>query len=77
MRGAEPTNITHTQELLPRGTSLAASLGMGGAWGVAGLVAPVVGRISDLHGVEYALTLTAWLPVVAAVIAWWIPRDGR
>jgi len=74
MRGAEPTNITHTQEMLPQGASLAASLGMGGAWGFAGLVAPIVGRVSDSFGVAYALSWVVWVPVAAAVAAVFIPR---
>lgn len=74
IRGAEPTNVTHTQEMLPRGASLAASLGMGGAWGAAGLIAPVVGRVADLHSVQYALGWVVWIPVIAAAAAWFIPR---
>jgi FSR family fosmidomycin resistance protein-like MFS transporter len=76
LRGAEPVNITHTQELLPRGASLAASLGMGGAWGVAGLVAPLVGKVADTWGVEYALGWVAWIPLLAGLAAILIPRGA-
>lgn len=76
MRCAEPTNITHTQELLPQGASLAASLGMGGAWGFAGLIAPFVGRLADDYGVEYALGWAVWVPVLAAAVALMIPRGA-
>lgn len=74
-RGAEPTNITHTQELLPQGASLAASIGMGGAWGVAGSIAPLVGKLADQHGVEYALGWVVWIPVLGAMAAIFIHRD--
>ena len=74
MRAAEPVNITHTQEVLPQGASLAASLGMGGAWGVAGLIGPLVGAMADRHGVAYALGWVVWIPVAAAVAAWFIPK---
>ncbi len=75
-RCAEPTNITHTQEILPEGASLAASLGMGGAWGVAGLIAPVIGRMADAHGVPYALGWAVFIPIVAAIAALFIPRGN-
>jgi FSR family fosmidomycin resistance protein-like MFS transporter len=74
LRAAEAVNITHTQELLPRATSLASSLGMGLAWGFAGLVAPLLGILADRHGVDYALSLVVWLPLVAGLIALGIPR---
>lgn len=74
MRAAEPTNITHTQEILPEGASLACSIGMGGAWGVAGLIAPLVGGLSDRHGVAYALGWVVWIPIFAAAAALFIPR---
>jgi len=73
-RAAEPVNITHTQELLPQGASLAASLGMGGAWGFAGLIGPLMGKLSDHYGVAQALGWLVWLPVAAAIVAFWIPR---
>lgn len=74
MRAAEPTNITHTQEILPQGASLASSLGMGAAWGCAGLIAPLVGRLSDRFGAQYALGWVVWIPALAAVAAYFIPR---
>jgi MFS transporter, FSR family, fosmidomycin resistance protein len=74
VRAAEPVNTTHTQELLPGGASLAASLGMGCAWGVAGLIAPLVGRLGDVYGVDYALQCVIWVPGLAAAAALFIPR---
>ncbi|MCE5219084.1 MFS transporter [bacterium] len=74
LRAAEAVNITHTQELLPRATSLASSLGMGFAWGFAGLVAPLLGFLADRHGVDYALGWVIWLPLVAGLVAFGIPR---
>lgn len=76
MRGAEATNITHTQELLPEGASLGASLGMGGVWGIAGLVGPIVGRMADEYGVAYALGWIVWVPVAAGIMAFFIPKGS-
>jgi FSR family fosmidomycin resistance protein-like MFS transporter len=77
LRCAESTNIAHTQELIPAGSSTACSLGMGSAWGIAGLIALPVGRLSDLYGEQWALTLTLWIPAAAGLVALWIPRARR
>lgn len=74
LRAAEPTNITHTQELLTGGRTVAASLAMGLSWGLAGLISPTVGKIADAHSVEYALRWIMWLPAIAAIAAFFIPR---
>lgn len=74
LRATEGVNIAHTQELMPRGASLASSLGMGGAWGIAGLVGPPLGKLADQYGVEYALSWVVWIPLLAALTALLIPR---
>ena len=48
---------------------MAAALGMGAAWGIAGLAAPLVGRLADLHGEAEALAWSAVLPVLGAFVA--------
>jgi FSR family fosmidomycin resistance protein-like MFS transporter len=40
-----------------------------------GLVAPVLGRIADLHGVHAALSTLLFVPLVGALIAATLPRD--
>jgi FSR family fosmidomycin resistance protein-like MFS transporter len=76
LRSGEGVNIAHMQELMPRGASLASSLGMGGAWGIAGLVCPPLGRLADQAGVEYALSWVVWIPLAAAIVALFIPRGA-
>ena len=76
LRAAEYVNIAHTQEVMPAGSSMACSLGMGGAWGLAGLIAMPVGMLSDTHGELFALKATLWIPVLAGLIALWIPRGS-
>lgn len=73
-RGAESVNIAQTQDLLPLGMSTASGLSMGFVWGVAGLVPPLVGWISDAtHNVAYGLSLTLALPLVGALAALKLP----
>ncbi len=74
LRAAESVNIAQTQDLVPHGISMASSIGMGLAWGVAGFVTPLVGMVSDAtHDLAYALSLTVCLPIVAAVVALTLP----
>lgn len=69
LRCADYVNIAQTQAIIPEGASMAAALGMGAAWGIAGLVAPVVGYFSDLHGEALALAGSAALPLLGALVA--------
>lgn len=74
LRAAEPVNIAQTQDLVPQGMSMASSIGMGFAWGLAGIVTPIVGWISDSSGsLVYALSLTAFLPVAGALVGLVLP----
>jgi len=69
LRCTDYVNIAQAQTIVPEGTSMAASLGMGAAWGIAGLVAPLVGRLADLYSEVYALAWSAGLPVIGALVA--------
>ncbi len=74
VRAAESINIAQTQDLVPGGISMASSIGMGFSWGIASIVTPLVGRVSDATGnLPYALSLTAFLPVIAAVAGLGLP----
>ena len=74
LRAAESVNIAQTQDIVPHGMSMASSIGMGLAWGLAGIIAPIVGLVSDHTGsLTYALSLTVILPVVAAAVALVLP----
>lgn len=74
LRGAESVNIAQTQDLLPHGMSTASAISMGFTWGVAGLVPPLVGVLSDrTHSLAFALAATTVLPVIAAVVAIALP----
>ena len=69
LRCADYVNIAQTQAIIPEGASMAAALGMGAAWGIAGLVAPLVGYFADLHGEALALAGSAALPLLGALVA--------
>jgi FSR family fosmidomycin resistance protein-like MFS transporter len=69
LRCADYVNIAQAQAIVPEGASIAAAIGMGATWGIAGLVAPLVGRLADMYGEVYALAWSAGLPVAGALIA--------
>ncbi len=73
LRCADYVNIAQAQAIMPEGASTAAALGMGASWGVAGMVAPLVGYLADSHGVAYALYATTILPGAGALLAWLHP----
>lgn len=74
LRGAESVNIAQTQDMVPHGINMASSIGMGLAWGLAGIVTPIVGMVSDVTGnLPFAVALTSGLPVVAAAVAMLLP----
>ncbi len=75
LRCADYVNIAQTQAIVPEGASMASALGMGAAWGIAGLVAPLVGHIADVYGEPTALGWSALLPVAGALVAWGVRFD--
>jgi hypothetical protein len=50
------------------------SLMMGFAWGVGSLLAPVVGTLGDVLGLNAALAITSLVPLAAALLAIPLPR---
>ena len=70
-----PVNVTFAQTLAPISAATVSSLMMGFAWGVGGLVVPLVGMVADRIGIERTLTVMAFMPVVAAALA--LPLPSR
>jgi FSR family fosmidomycin resistance protein-like MFS transporter len=68
-----PVNVTFGQQIAPVSAATVSSLMMGVGWGVGSLLAPVVGLLGDRWGLEAALSLTAVVPLVAAVVAYPLP----
>lgn len=68
-----PINVTFGQELAPVSAATVSSLMMGVGWGVGSLLAPVVGMLGDRWGLGAALSLTAVVPLLAALFAYPLP----
>jgi FSR family fosmidomycin resistance protein-like MFS transporter len=77
LRAAESINIAQTQDLLPHGMSTASAISMGFTWGVAGLLVPLVGLLSErTESLAIALSATCVLPIIAALVALSLPSSA-
>ncbi len=68
-----PLGVTMAQTLAPKGRSMVASLMMGFAFGLGGLVSPIVGKLSDIYSVHSALTAVALVPLLTLPIIFRFP----
>jgi FSR family fosmidomycin resistance protein-like MFS transporter len=69
-----PVNVTFGQQIAPVSAATVSSLMMGVGWGVGSLLAPVVGMLGDRWGLGAALSLTAVVPLLAALFAYPLPN---
>lgn len=65
------------QEYLPGRVGTASGVTIGLAVTLGGLVAPLVGRIADVHGVHAAVSTLVLVPVLGAIVALTLPREAR
>jgi len=72
-----PVNVTFAQTIAPISAATVSFLMMGFAWGMGGLIVPFVGMLGDRIGIERTLIVMSAVPIVAAVLAWPLPRDIR
>lgn len=62
------------QDFLPNHIGVASGVTIGLSVSVGGAAAPLLGRMADLYGLQFALTALAFLPVLSAVLVWRLPR---
>jgi FSR family fosmidomycin resistance protein-like MFS transporter len=68
-----PVSVTFGQAIARVGPATVASLMMGFAWGMGSVTVPLVGGLADRAGIETALTVIAFVPLAAAVLAAALP----
>ena len=68
-----PLGISMAQTLAPKGRSMVASL-MGFAYGLGGIIAPIVGKLADIYTIGPVLTFIAFIPLCAVPIIALFPR---
>lgn len=69
--------IVMAQELMPQRASVASSIVMGLAWGVAGLSLTAVGALADAVGLSTALTWILSLTLLALIGVAFLPKQRR
>jgi FSR family fosmidomycin resistance protein-like MFS transporter len=72
-----PVNVTFAQSLAPISAATVSSLMMGFAWGMSGLSVPFTGMLADRIGIERTMMMMACAPVLAAALAWPLPKGKR
>ncbi len=75
-QAAVSVNIVQGQEMIPGAQGVASSLTMGAAWGVGGLTMPLAGAAADAFGLPLTLGIMAWVPVIAGILAIWVPSTA-
>jgi FSR family fosmidomycin resistance protein-like MFS transporter len=69
-----PVNVSFGQMIAPISAATVSSLMMGFGWGMGGFSVPFVGMMADRIGIERALVVMAFTPLVAAGCAVRLPR---
>ncbi len=71
-----PISVTFAQSFVKGGAATVSSLMMGFAWGMGSLTVPLVGMGADRFGIRETLAVVAFIPLLAAVLAWRLPERG-
>ena len=72
-----PISVTFAQTLVTGGAATVSSLMMGFAWGMGSLAVPLIGAGADRFGIQATLTVLAFVPLLAAGLAWGLPSTGK
>ncbi|GLQ51192.1 MFS transporter [Dyella flava] len=68
--------LVYAQELIPGRVGMISGLFFGFAFGMGGIGAAVLGRVADVHGIDYVYSLCAYLPLMG-VLAIFLPDLDR
>lgn len=69
-----PLGVTMAQTLAPKGRSMVASLMMGFAYGLGGIITPLVGKLADTFAIRPVLTVIACIPLLTLPIIALFPQ---
>lgn len=72
-----PLGVVMAQTLAPRGRSMVASLMMGLAFGLGGIISPVIGKLADIFSIEVVLLGVSQLPLISLILIFRFPNMGR
>ncbi len=69
-----PLGVSMAQVLAPKGRAMVSSLMMGFAYGLGGLVSPLIGKLADIYGIRPVLLVVAVIPLFTLPIIALFPR---
>jgi hypothetical protein len=69
-----PISVTYAQTFTKGGAATVSSLMMGFAWGMGGMMVPVIGKIADVAGLKKALMLIVLLPTFGFLLSLLLPK---
>jgi MFS transporter, FSR family, fosmidomycin resistance protein len=69
-----PLGVAMAQILAPKGRSMMASLMMGLAYGLGGVMSPVVGKLADIYSIHTVLVGVSFLPLLTLPLIVCFPR---
>lgn len=69
-----PLGVVMAQALAPRGRSMVASLMMGFAYGLGGILSPLVGKLADVYSIHRVLMAVAFIPLLTIGLIGFFPR---
>jgi hypothetical protein len=73
LQSALPISVTFAQSFVRGGAATVSSLMMGFAWGMGSLFVPLIGAGADRFGIESTLVVLAFVPLLAASLAYHLP----
>ena len=76
LASAFPAILVYAQELFPGKVGMISGLFFGLAFGMAGIGAAVLGKVADVHGIDYVYQLCSFLPLLGLMAAF-LPDIGR
>ncbi len=68
-----PLGVALAQELAPKGRSMVSSIMMGFAFGLGGILSPLVGGLADIYSIRSVLTVVALVPLMTTGLVYFLP----
>ena len=69
--------VALAQKIAPKGRSLASSIVIGLALGMAGILVPLAGMMADAFGIRPVLSCIAFIPLAALILIRYLPEPGK
>ena len=72
-----PLGVVMAQKIAPKGRSMVASLMMGLAFGIGGVLSPIVGKLGDIFSIHSVLLIIVCIPLISLIPIFFIPEVGN